>query len=123
MPMLRNRFCATVAFVVALWSMADSTDPELSPAAAAIAEMHQQKLKGEAGWSSGISMEGNGFGPSYVASFLMILACEIGDKTFFIAAIMRCASLLFLFCGQKLLLLLPLPLPLPLPLLLLLLLR
>ena len=52
--------------------------------------MHHIKAQQGDDWSVGITVQGNGFTPSFVASFLMILACEIGDKTFFIAAIMRC---------------------------------
>ena len=65
-----------------------AADPELSPAASAIAEMHHIKAQQGEGWTVGITVQGNGFTPSFIASFLMILACEIGDKTFFIAAIM-----------------------------------
>lgn len=55
-----------------------------------IIAMHKTKAHG-GGYLNSVrapSAEGQDFVGSFGASFLMILACEVGDKTFFIAAIM-----------------------------------
>lgn len=59
-------------------------------AAQQIIEMHKIKAHGGELFGSSRSppAEGQDFVGSFGASFLMILACEVGDKTFFIAAIM-----------------------------------
>jgi len=51
-------------------------------------------------WESMEGSQGDGFQPALTASFFMILVCEVGDKTFFIAMIMSMRySKVVVFCG------------------------
>jgi len=88
-----------LSLVLCLNSIADGQDSQFKPAegegesddaVAQILEMHQLKAPHEESilGSPASPRPDTDFGSSFGASFLMILACEVGDKTFFIAAIM-----------------------------------
>ena len=63
---------------------------EIEKMAAAKAAGGAMEMPGlaQAGGGGGVGGDGKDFGSSFGSSFLMILACEVGDKTFFIAMIL-----------------------------------